>query len=313
MPFTWKNTSYREKVGSPTHSSEADGSQRSTRTLYVPDANGDLRQAFIDILGHTEIGRDGAGNKFLSRQIPMPFDKVGRWKQFAKSMRSEGCIPASVEGERGYDQVTEVQLYDEHVCNVDYEAPIFGILDDAEMVDLGYVDGNNNPDESKLTRYVSVNKNPIGRYQTLPPFSALKWISDGKPMSATAAIPMYEEDIEITWHQVPRAAYSETTVKNCIGKTNQHDFGSLYGVVGPIPAGTLVCGVPRIKLYRMSNGEYCYDVTYKFRHYPNGANFFYRYARTGGPGWEEASRDGTNTDAQKIFRAADFADLFRVA
>ena len=313
--WTWKSTTLSEKVAtnSPDYSVSNDGDNRQTRMLWTPGNT--IKQAFIDILGYSSVSIDGSGNKYVSRQIPMP-DTRFAGVFYANRISHVGSTPgdgATTSGMggagQGYD-ADNVSLYDKVLLTVEYDSPRFAILTDQEMLDNSYTDSNGNPDESKLVRYVEPDFQPVGKYQTLPAMAAIAWDSDQKPMTANAVVLLHEGDVEVIWKRVPLAAFPITAIKNTVGKTNTAAFGIAGSVIGILPAGSLVCCFPRIKWYRQITGSFVMDICYKFRFYPNGANSFYRYD-VATPGFYAASRKGLGTDASKIFKPTSYADLFK--
>jgi hypothetical protein len=81
----------------------------------------------------------------------------------------------------------------------------------------------------------------------------------------------------------------------------------------PYPAGTLVCGIPKLDVITLPNGRFGMNVTYNFKYFPSGANKFYfmEPGKTGGfyPAAFDGSAAGGGT--KLLHSSADFKTLFR--
>jgi hypothetical protein len=148
---------------------------------------------------------------------------------------------------------------------------------------------------------VELDIQPSGKYQVFKGFSVVRFVGNpsrdqvaivgaggptvgpgpGPPLANDVPILLNEGDVMIRWKQVPAEGIPVTAIANSIGKTNLYDFGIPPGVVGGtigcyFRKGTLLMLYPRYRVYRMINGLFAYDIDFRFKHYPFGANSFYR-------------------------------------
>ena len=169
-----------------------------------------------------------------------------------------------------------------------YNSTPYVVLTDEQLFDLGVAGGGNvivvgtNPttgneiiDESCCLRYVWGKVVSAPKYQTLPATDTLCWAVNNAPITTTAVIILCEGDLLLKWYNVPQALYDRQLMESVIGKTNDVDFGHALSPIGLYPKGTLVFVSPDIEPFRRATGEIYYDITYRFKYYPKGANKFY--------------------------------------
>jgi len=304
---TVRPTRYRERnENSPNYNWDDEGSS-SDRTYYVPwgtDPNV-MNVARQDFLGYSVTS---ANRKYISRYIPHAHPDFPL-ELYAKSVSAQGTIP------RGKDD-EGVGTFTEACMRVGYQAPPYQILTDDILGQL--LDGA--PDESSLLRYCSFEMQTSAKFQTIPSTSPLKWAPragwpadngppPGQPVVNVRTVLLHEGDLQITWHQVPLDAIPVTAMSVCINRTNLYAFGNPESIAGTYPPMTLVCGVPRRKIIRMPNGLFAADITYVFKYYPQGANYFFFMEEGKAAGYYPTSFDPAGT--QLLYRAVDFNDLFR--
>jgi hypothetical protein len=167
-----------------------------------------------------------------------------------------------------------------------YTTPTYELLTDAQMVQLGYVDGSGNPDESTLKRYVTILPNPQQKYQSLPTGSFyIAANSGGTPVIGAAGVypgspgrVELEADLSITWHRVPKYAipfkmvnpFCASTVSggaiyipavdDCLGAVNHASFAGMK-------KGTLLFSAAVFKPIRSPIGMRLWDVEYRFKYF----------------------------------------------
>lgn len=306
-------TQYREaNVSSPNYSWENDHSS-SQRAYFTPwTVNTDkLRQARLDFLGESTMIEYKPGSFCVSRRIPH------HHPNFPNELYATSCAIDEGISAAGKD-ANNVGCFNEARMRVTYSAPLYPILTDAELTAAA---GTTFPDEASLLRYCTIDQQAAAKFQTIPSYSPLVWSSragapgDGGPtignsVTNTRVVLLFEGDLTVTWHDVPIELYSKVKIKSIVGKTNSAAFGSPESILGEsYPVGTLVCGVPKKRLKRMTNGKFGFDVTYYFKYYPFGANYFYFMDRNKTPGFYPAAFD--TTGAKPLYESADFRALFR--
>ena len=290
--------------------------------------------------------------KYIHRDIPLPH---GKYPDFlwAESARPTGTAPRSPEtivsalpdAPGGIGEAMHADSW----ISVGFFAPLFTVLDDAKLIEALVAQSLSTwPDESFLRRYISGHHETNATLQKLPNFASLIWNVDPPPRPAvdnTLAINITSGTYYVTWHEVPLTAYPITAIISTANKCNGKPFGISGSPFGIVPAGKLVCCVPKCsKPYRMANGELACDITYPFLFHPHntllktgmagGANCFYRWNHTP-PGFVNGSRngntnmladgtlvqndgvsacaaaDGYGPDTQLLFPPADFSGLFQ--
>ena len=208
--------------------------------------------------------------------------------------------------------------FDEAKIEFNFSQPTYKILDDA---DVSLPDGE--IAEWQLLRYVTVRETPAARYQTVPRNSGLRWVDGtaGVPPGTfgTAAtgigafIILAESDVTLVWEQVPLDAFTGANSTALVGKINNPNFSHADSLLRVKDLDTLLFGAPGKEVYR-HNGEQYYRITYKFRWFPQGANFFFRVENVAAgvnPQFQLLTCDGQSTGG-RLFPRNDFKYLFRV-
>jgi hypothetical protein len=316
---TPRQTYLRELPSSPNYSFETDQSS-GRRQFYTPwgitPATTPL-QVNGDICGFSTVGTWPLYGEYLSRTVPMDNpDFPGFYYARSCSMEPWGAAGNDFNGV-GYTMEAKV--------DVGFHAPMYAILTDAQLM-AAMTNGEAFPDEASLLRYIEFDLQPVAKYQSIPSYGPLRWSArpgsgiDGGPGPGNAvvnyrAVLLYEADLRLTWKQVPIDAYPAAAVQACIGTTNLNALGYPTSIIGQSFApGTLVCGTPKLKMVRIPNGDFGYDVTYVFRWYPFGANSFFWQGTAGTPGFYPASYANTDgTLGKPLYPSTDFNFLFRLA
>jgi hypothetical protein len=239
------------------------------------------------------------GASYLSRNVPHPHPN------FSPLMHCEGF--SQVQGSRPIGTPSQDNVktgcFEEALVTANYWVPPYEIEKDSVVLGAdGY------PDESTFKRYISGTRKPIGKLQTIPKYGPLVW-NDGTPADNTATVPLFEQDVSVTWHQIPIAAIPWDFINELYGKTNASEFGSETSIIGLYPAETLVMGSAEPTYYRQSTGDWAADLTYRLRYYPNGANKFLRIRKGYAPKWDFVWFDAAKT--KPLFESADYSMLLR--
>ena len=216
----------------------------------------------------------GYGYKYITRYNPF------RHADFEDYMYAENVLELDGDVPRGRSD-QNVASFDEGCLGVNFNSPLYGILEDDAVQSKT---GATYPDESSLLRNCLIEYNPTAKYQTIPPFSSIVWKDNGlggfngKTVSANAVKLLFEADYTVTWLDVPLRALPLTAILACAGCTNVNPFGRADAPGGVMPSGTLIAMMPKIPLpHRMPTGALAYDVTMRFKVYPQGANRLYSY------------------------------------
>jgi hypothetical protein len=293
----FRQTQFREITSPPSPSYSVDQSQgKCTRRVRVPwdNFNQNLPQMFIDYLGYSEgIGKAGPQGlpQQISRILPIAHPNFPNYL-FAESLQSvEGDVPGDTPNQDAAGG--SVGFYEEAVVQVVYSSRDYEFVPDATVfaVPAG---------EAQLTRYVTISVKTTAKYENLPAPSALLWaIAPQEALINKAAVILCEADVQIIWRQIPLNCVPLAAINATIGCCNDNPLGlpsnpyaPFLGVVGfpvagngnqaaafgPNYDGKLVCLAPEFsKQYKMANGLPALDITYRFKSYPFGANFFFRW------------------------------------
>jgi hypothetical protein len=199
------------------------------------------------------------------------------------------------------------------------------------MIQGGYVDSSGNPDESSLTRYVTVISKPKGQYLGLggPGAGNMLYASGpfaGKPLQAAPGVILPTWDLQITWHQVPMHCVPSVYVNPNLQATSTQGAADITpGKVNSVafagyPAGTLLCLPPEFTPKSDPFGYRVYDVVYYFEFVPTFHNYVPIINNT--LQFVEISTDGTaygpvnnspplDSTGKHIYDVADFRLLLR--
>jgi hypothetical protein len=325
------------KDGSPSFSIENDGST-VTRTVLIRWQDLDLAKAAF--LGYpTILAQSASTGAWIARNTPDTFllfsNNSGNPYLFATKLSGQG-YGMPVDNIYGiHDPATDTPVYRYAKLEVEYETLTYDVLTDSQMINLGLVDGNGNPDESTLARYVTKEINPGAEYLTLPA-DGFKYVTANTPKlsySPGKLVPNY--DLSLTWHLVPIDAVGSIllnpnlqnpSIDLCLGNVNNKPFPAmLLGGNPGWPVGSLQMTGCTIKAVRSTSGDRLYDITYRFKFLKQGIQFLY-YQGTGpaftNAGYFEVTTTGTtnigiynNVPANgpvNIYPWADFNTLFRV-
>ena len=283
---------------------------RMTRQFYCRQgvgSHGELpEQIARDFLGFSE--KAGAGSwSYIHRVIPHFKTGIDTRRFYAEDIP----LLKPSQNSQGKD-LFGLPASDEFEVTVTYSERLYRILSDAELMAVA---GGPRPDESKLIRYVSREQQTAAVYQSLPNTTALVWSAAGNPFNGTPVLNkkfviFNEGDVFITWHDIPWDAIPWTAINACVGKTNEVALGGhVLTYVPKYDVETLICMAPMVKRRLSSLGLLAFDITYRFKYYPYGANNFYR--------WEGPDSTGSfwipvrYSNGSRLFALADFAALFK--
>jgi hypothetical protein len=246
-----------------------------------------------------------------------------------------GTNPLPTDGTPPFDYASQL---------LHFESPMYDVRDDNDPLVIGpYIQGGSPyaglPDESLLTRYVTILNKPSGEYLSLPAGSFKYVIQSPTAVPGQPGIIQPSSRYEIAWEQVPRAAIGMKAINKtapptgysidyAIGKLNLTTF------MGCQP-GTLLCEPPAVTPIRSIQGLKLFRVVFGLKYFeggflqapnPNagklsGFNSVYYPPSGGNPGfYAEVTTDGmshspgddTPTTQYHIYRYAEFANMFRV-
>jgi hypothetical protein len=283
-PEQLRATRFRERVPLSPKFSADKRMRRSTSEYYIPwgeQVRGHiLDQAITDFLGYSEPILEAGVVTGIRRIIPYPHPSFPNYL-YAESVKN-------IEGDvaQGKDPQL-IAKYDEAKVSLEFSSLPYKVLTDDEMAARGYTH------EATLQRYVSITCKTTGRYEKVPTASGMKWFGTNVLFANSSSVILGEGDLSIIWHQIPIEAIPWTAINACMGCVDETAIGDVGGVyrfasdsyMGPIlqtSAGRdrpkFLCLVPEFSdPYTMSNGEKAIDVNYRFKFYPYGANYFYRW------------------------------------
>lgn len=328
----WNGLRFKERAINTPKFSFSDDSNRCVRLLMVPwgsDTTAIWNAAKALLAYPTLVAPDPAYPKFcyFSRPLPLTHPNFPGFF-FATSIQEvEGIIP------KGMD-VNCVNSFDEAWVTVIYEAPIYQHMNDQQLVSaIAQKNGPANwfPDEASLLRMVTPDQQSGGRWQTLPSYTTLRFQStnpltgailppnsnpdNDQAVTNTLTVLLEDSDITITWHNVPVESYPISAIKKCRGKTNRFPLGHPNSYFGGWPAYTLQMLAPKLKPHRGIANQQLVDIGYRFKYFPNGANFFYNHRRKPSPGYSIAylkpDRGNPPNQVTRFFQPENFNNLFR--
>lgn len=159
------------------------------------------------------------------------------------------------------------------------------------------------PREYFCLRNMEVIEQTTSKAQSIPGISGLQWqtlapanpqqpgapaqpgAGNGTNVSAYNYVTLHEGEITLKWYPVPVAGYNEPAALALVGKTNSLPFPPSPPAVvlanSPAPlfstraAGTLVWGQPGKRVIRMGDCGLAYEITFKLKYHPYGANSFF--------------------------------------
>lgn len=227
------------------------------------------------LLGTAEV--IGGLVPFISRTMPHVYPGTGLIARAVPSI--EGEVPLQDLDLGG------PPLFANAILNVLYESVSYEVASDAAIVGPASYPV---ADESLLLRWVTKRKSQATQYFSTRR-GAWEFTDNGKKFHSDVPIQLPKHELNILWHQVPLAAYSESKYDDAIGKTNLTAFAGCG-------AGTLVFVNAAPEYTRLPTGsqERSVNLTLKMHHFPNGANFFpdpdrdnqfYEISRDGGTRW----------------------------
>lgn len=204
-----------------------------------------LDQAKRDILGYPIVLIGTGGGQYVSRVTPMTLLaflqlSTGRPYMFAVQLSGTGWgVP-----DDGVVKNTSLSfpIYKQTKCQAHFESLTYDIFTDQQMVLLGAVDANGNPDEATLLRYVTKEVVPGMEYLTLPQgsfrFVATPGGANAPVVAGTAGKLVPNYDISLTWELVPQQCIGsvlynpglqEPPLDLCLGSVNNAPFPPAVG------------------------------------------------------------------------------------
>ncbi len=188
----------------------------------------------------------------------------------------------------------EVPLYQLARLTAHYKAPLYDVMSDADMIDGVYddageelisgpfIDGNGNPDEAWLVRYVTRIVHPQPQFFTIPAQGAqgtgmkyclatpLGTLQGPSPVMQGLGKLIVPYNIEYTWHQVPESAIGSLAVNPALTQLGPVDL--VMGccnkdVFDCYPPGTLLLMGAHFKPGRSAFGDRIYDITYLIKYF----------------------------------------------
>lgn len=282
-------TNYREKFGSPGGESFGRDSC-SVQRLYYTEWN-TRGKATADFLGSCVPFRVGDYNypsrnvphyhpEFISSPSALPIDDVPYLH--ATSVQHTPFL-ADKDNPRQLDITDSMggspSNFLESQMSVTYNSLLHYIITDEQLATVNdswkevEVAAQN---ESTLMRYVAGKRIASPKYQTIPRQDSIAFSFDTSLVTNDAVIVLSESEIVIKWFDVHPDCYDAAAVDALCGKTNDDFFGHPLWPLGTFNPRTLVFLAPDVEMFRRATGEIYLDITYRFRYYPNGANYFYR-------------------------------------
>ncbi len=294
------------------------GLPRSTRIFNnIP---GNQRQGFLrDKLGYPEIliATNGipiaSGKPYLSRKLP---DKCNDWIVFNTTVSNSflwatDCLemrgvggglagagwPPGRAGNYGQNVPNDGAAYPFVQCTIQYTAPMWDYVSDAEMLTAlningvhgPSVDASGNPDESTWVRYCTKLAAPKSQYLQLKfqgnnPLGYAAGDNIGKALLATPGKIISTMDVCVIWQEVPSRAVpmmlynpdllqgnnfvnagSKGAIDVMVGDVNHNTFNGF-------DAGTLLLLAATIRPRRSQFGYRVFDIEYRFEYNPHGHN-----------------------------------------
>jgi len=285
MPVFAGQEWHEHRQGSPEEAFNPRAESRATRAVWVPWT--DRVNACKAFLGWSEVKVNAgeyplapAGRKYIARHTPWPHpDWPAQTFYAAEIGKIAGFTPDALGA-------GDVGTFQEADCTVNFAMLAKGnqIFEDATVVsDIAGHPSLGVPFDGYALRYMEFESRAVGKYQTIPAASGLKW-SDGRAATMGAFVNLFEAEVTVLWRQVPRTGYNFAAMLGCVGKTNSRDWpstapaaaGTARSYLLPFAAGNLLWGVPQANPVRQGDGSWCYDVTLRLKWFPNGANKFYR-------------------------------------
>ena len=206
-----------------------------------------LDQAKRDILGYPVVlvGTTMSAGLYVSRVTPMTilaFLQLSSGLPYLFAVQMSGTGWGVPDDGVIKNTVISFPVYKMAKVNVHFESLTYDIFTDQQMVLLGAVDANGNPDEATLLRYVTKEVMPGMEYLTLPQGSFRYVATPGganAPVVAGTAgklVPNY--DISLIWELVPQSCIGSVLynpqltnppIDNCLGCVNDVAFPPVVG------------------------------------------------------------------------------------
>lgn len=259
---------YTELVrdGSPTFNVENDATTLTRQILVLWDSLNTAKKAF---LGYSTVQGQGGAQQWVSRNVPdasaLFSNGSGGPYLYATKLSGQGYgMPPDAATDGIHDPATDSPVYRYAKLEVMYETLTYDVLSDDQMVDNGWYfidqNGNKQPDESTLARYVTFELHPGSEYLTLPQ-GGFRFVGptipgvDGgppapSPVQGGPGKIVSNYDCSLTWHLVPRDCVGSLLInpglKNppidqCLGCVNSLSFpnqenGAMLSVQYAVPA-----------------------------------------------------------------------------
>lgn len=267
-------TLFRERrIGTPVVSSSLN-SKRGSRSYLAPHQFFEQNQIDRDFLGGTGIGVTSTGKLYYARTIPHRFRNVGIGNYdltpFADSVincRGERSSPTGLSESRDFTEDDGIPWFGECEFTVTYSVREYIIAPDVNFIEFY----NAGLTDAEGYRYMSWQRTPVAKWQTLPPLGTLYWEGTNEPAAIKSVIPLVEYDLVVTQHELPVWAINEAAIADCIGKTNAL---SMFGGAPPFstryPPGSLLMLAPAYRYYPHYTGQIYVDIAFRFRYVSYG-------------------------------------------
>ena len=317
----------RERVPlSPQYSVDKKQS-RGTQDFYVEwdSCNINIPTMITDFLGYSRFNPATASNpNFISRFPPYEHPNFKNQLYAESLQKAEGDVPqgltsgGSLPAGNPSQDVAGVASYDETKVNVNFSSLTYRVMPDSAVENRGLFGA---PNESYLERYVTIHAETRHRLERVPAAVGLLFTgTDNAAVAQGAAASFVEGDVTITYHQIPVQGIPWQGIVNCVGRVDASSIrnglpranwflsSSYIGPVFQTSAGrtkpNFLCLNPKLTdPYVMPDGNYAVDITYRFKFFPFGCNFFWRWDKGR---FEEAFYLG----GAQFYSVANFDQLF---
>lgn len=165
---------------------------------------------------------------------------------------------------------------------------------------------------AELARYVTRKRRWNYKERRINAY-ALEFVSDSSKVPVPSFVPFTASDIVYTWHMIPNNAVDYAGLDAAVGKVNVESFdvASEYldrGIGGPFAAGTLLFAgyAGEWNSYVMPNGKMANDISFLFKHNPNGWN---KFLKADGVTYDTVRIVGTSNS---LYQTTAFYNLFDV-
>jgi hypothetical protein len=204
-----------------------------------------LDQAKRDILGYPFVNVGLSGGLYVSRVTPMTilaFLQLSTGLPYLFAVQLSGTGWGVPDDGIVKNTTLSFPIYKQTKCNAHFESLTYDIFTDTQMVLLGAVDANGNPDEATLLRYVTKEVMPGMEYLTLPQgsfrFVATPGGANAPVVAGTAGKLTPNYDLSLIWEMVPQScigsvlynpALQNPPIDNCLGCVNNAAFPPVVG------------------------------------------------------------------------------------